>query len=448
MNKQMKNVSCILLVTVMLFAQCSYAAGEEAIETKPPVLLRINEDLLDVWAEMLGFSEPLKNLFTSGSYDDYFDAVQDYQPDFFFYGLGTPKEWFDKGIIESLTPTDAMLNEIASMPKYVQTVFRNELMTDERQLLGYPTSGYAICECPDFIGYWIPDAWNASPFKSMTPPSSFEEMLDFMEIYLDTPHDGFCFFRGFGDNSKNEYLVDLFLEPLMKSWIVQRRYAGEPIVFSDEQFVDLAGRAQKFYQKMLKSDYHRNVSKKKRYLFAHYQLRGWSYNMKDTFTCANIIPLRVTSDQPPLLNLGMRLNCVRSGSSYASYSDELFEATIPHVEQIRGMTVYDVWAFPDLFDLEAYNKDMDKRKVPKYQKYTREWVESIKNLDQYIVPCMENDDFIIFSQYSEFMRAKNQFFIKGKMTAEEFAAELDREWAAAIHGASDKDIGIEEFDDE
>ncbi len=52
------------------------------------------------------------------------------------------------------------------------------------------------------------------------------------------------------------------------------------------------------------------------------------------------------------------------------------------------------------------------------------------------------------SQYSEFMRAKNQFFIKGKMTAEEFAAELDREWAAAIHGASDKDIWIEEYDDE
>ena len=54
----------------------------------------------------------------------------------------------------------------------------------------------------------------------------------------------------------------MLMEPLMKSWIVQRRYAGEPIVFSDEQFVDLAGRAQKLYQKMLKSDYHRNVSKK------------------------------------------------------------------------------------------------------------------------------------------------------------------------------------------
>ena len=38
--------------------------------------------------------------------------------------------------------------------------------------------------------------------------------------------------------------------------------------------------------------------------------------------------------------------------------------------------------------------------------------------------------------------------IKGIMTAEEFAAELDREWAAAIHGANDKTIWIEGFGDE
>ena len=55
---------------------------------------------------------------------------------------------------------------------------------------------------------------------------------------------------------------------------------------------------------------------------------------------------------------------------------------------------------------------------------------------------------MIKSQYGECMRAKNQFFIKGKMNAEEFAAELDREWAAAIHGANDKTIWIEEFGDE
>ena len=46
------------------------------------------------------------------------------------------------------------------------------------------------------------------------------------------------------------------------------------------------------------------------------------------------------------------------------------------------------------------------------------------------------------------MRAEKRFFIEHKMTAEEFAAELDREWAAAIHGANDKTIWIEGFGDE
>ena len=64
------------------------------------------------------------------------------------------------------------------------------------------------------------------------------------------------------------------------------------------------------------------------------------------------------------------------------------------------------------------------------------------------MPCLEKSNWMIKSQYGECMRAKNQFFIKGKMNAEEFAAELDREWAAAIHGANDKTIWIEEFGDE
>ena len=87
-------------------------------------------------------------------------------------------------------------------------------------------------------------------------------------------------------------------------------------------------------------------------------------------------------------------------------------------------------------------------KSPKYQQYTRGWVESVKNLDQYITPCLEDGNYIIAGQYSEFMQAEKRYFMECKMTAEEFAEELDREWAAVNHGASDKDIWIEEFDDE
>ena len=65
MNKRIKEISCILLVAVMLVCQYSYAIGEQA--TEPPVLMGINEELLGVWAKELGFSEPFKNLFITKS---------------------------------------------------------------------------------------------------------------------------------------------------------------------------------------------------------------------------------------------------------------------------------------------------------------------------------------------------------------------------------------------
>ena len=87
-----------------------------------------------------------------------------------------------------------------------------------------------------------PDAWAASPFRDQTPPTSFSEMLDFMEVYLDTPHEGFLFYCANG-GSRLGFLNDLFVRPLMTSWVVQCRYAGLPVVFSDPQFIALAGRA-------------------------------------------------------------------------------------------------------------------------------------------------------------------------------------------------------------
>ena len=78
---------------------------------------------------------------------------------------------------------------------------------------------------------------------------------------------------------------------------------------------------------------------------------------------------------------------------------------------------------------------------------TGEWLNSVRDLDQYIIPTLECDIFP-YSQYSEFMRAVNRFYTKGLMTAEAYSAELDRIIAAGISGINDKDIWIEEFDDE
>ena len=143
----------------------------------------------------------------------------------------------------------------------------------------------------------------------------------------------------------------------------------------------------------------------------------------------------------------MELYYVSKTSPWAAHAGELFETAIPHVKTVRGMTHYDRWAFPDKFDLDAYNHDAKKNGVKKYDMITREWLNSVRDLDQYIIPTLERDIFP-YSQYGEFMRAANQFYTKGGMAAEAYAAELDRIIAAGISGANDKDVWIEEFDDE
>ena len=78
---------------------------------------------------------------------------------------------------------------------------------------------------------------------------------------------------------------------------------------------------------------------------------------------------------------------------------------------------------------------------------TREWLNSVKELDQYIIATLGRDPFPS-SQYGEWMRAANQFYTKGTMTAEAYAAELDRIIASGISGTNNKDIWIVEYDDE
>ena len=78
---------------------------------------------------------------------------------------------------------------------------------------------------------------------------------------------------------------------------------------------------------------------------------------------------------------------------------------------------------------------------------TREWLNSVKDLDQYIIPTLRRDIFP-YSRYGEYMRAANQFKRNGTMTAEAYAAELDRIVSAGVGCVNNKDVWIEEFDDE
>ncbi len=80
-------------------------------------------------------------------------------------------------MVAAFEPTELMREEMAAMPQYLQDVFRENLMTEDGKLLGYLRN----LEVQP-LGFYVPDAWEASPYRDMTPPSSVEEMLDSMTV--------------------------------------------------------------------------------------------------------------------------------------------------------------------------------------------------------------------------------------------------------------------------
>ena len=86
-----------------------------------------------------------------------------------------------------ITPDETLVNDLETMPPFTRELIRKYLVTEDGQFWG----------CADYFDlkamlFYVPDAWADSPFRDRTPPTSFEDFLDFAELYLDTPHEGFC----------------------------------------------------------------------------------------------------------------------------------------------------------------------------------------------------------------------------------------------------------------
>ena len=174
----MKRRICILLAAVMLISTCTAWAEKNG---ESLIVFETGESLAKEWSEMLGLENPPIELDCTESVMELVKG--DSAPDIFGYDFFALKE---AGMVAAFDPTELMKEEMAAMPQYLQDVLRDNLMTEDGKLSGYLDN---LDVQP--LGFYVPDAWEASPYRDMTPPSSVEEILDFLEIYLETPHDGF-----------------------------------------------------------------------------------------------------------------------------------------------------------------------------------------------------------------------------------------------------------------
>ena len=417
----MKRMICILLAAVMFVPACTAWAEKDR---KRLIVYDASENLAKEWSEMLGLEQPPIEFDTTESVMELVKG--DSAPDICGYDFFALKE---AGMVAAFEPTELMKEDMAAMPQYLQDVIREHLMTEDGKLSGYLDN---LDVQP--LGFYVPDAWEASPYRDMTPPSSIEEMLDFLEIYLDTPHDGFCFIHDATDGWWGRLWV---VTLLMRCWAIQSNYAKIPLRYNNPEFIRLLERTVDLFNRLLKVEKGRKNQKGRQLFQDNLFSRGPTGNNLDTITYASLIPWRLTKDQPPLIHVMADFYCVRTGSPYEDRAAELLERIIPGREaycsrEIRPL-IYE-FINPDRVDVEGFNKMILKKLGGKYswKLVTQEFIDSIWDIHKYAVPAIVPDDYQnLNSHIDEDPEALFGKLVNGEVTAADFAAKWDEmnDWA-------------------
>ena len=417
----MKRLICTLLAAMMLIPACAAWAEKDR---KSLIVYDASENLAKEWSQMLGLEQPPIEYDCTDSVMELIKG--DSAPDIFGYDFFALKE---AGMVAAFEPTELMKEEMAAMPQYLQDVIREHLMTEDGKLSGYLDN---LDVQP--LGFYVPDAWEASPYRDMTPPSSIEEMLDFLEIYLDTPHDGFCFIHDATDGWWGRLWV---VTLLMRCWAIQSNYAKIPLRYNNPEFIRLLERTVDLFNRLLKVEKGRKNQKGRQLFQDNLFSRGPTGNNLDTITYASLIPWRLTKDQPPLIHVMADFYCVRTGSPYEDRAAELLERIIPGREaycsrEIRPL-IYE-FINPDRVDVEGFNKMILKKLGGKYswKLVTQEFIDSIWDIHKYAVPAIVPDDYQnLNSHIDEDPEVLFGKLVNGEVTAADFAAKWDEmnDWA-------------------
>ncbi len=413
-------VCCVLAVAVLFTAAVSWA------DSGMPFVQHIWEDeILADWAGILGLDRAPESEPMNDRNEVLASLRSDNPPDFFAVDGYAFAEYRDAGFCAPFTPSKKMLDEIAAMPPVIRQLLEETVFTADGRMYAYPEDVYM-----EPMMFWVPEAWKDSPFREMTPPSSYTELLDFLEVYLDTPHEGFCFFY---DISGSTNPPRDWIYRLIESWLIQRLHHKQEVKYNDPEFISLLERTVELSRRLYKAEPNKK-KQKGRQLFQN-QCTGHTNNNLDTVTYASLIPWRITADQEPLVFTQLDLYCAREGSPFASRTTELFDCIVDnrlvtHAGEVKYLG--DLFLDRTRIDVEDYNRQILREYGSKwkYMYLTREYLDSIWETEKYGVPAV-----VCKSEYlaGSSLQSDEKCFrlirecADGKLAPAALAAEMDRQ---------------------
>ena len=218
--------------------------------------------------------------------------------------------------LADLSGSDRLTAEAARMHPWVR-----QLVTDEAgRLRALPVS--AILRPV----YWYQDAWDAAGLTVADAPTSFEELLDFLDAWAKAPRPGVCVSHLTRFNmGKAQYNYGAWLlEILLSAHEMQQRHAGERVDFETEAFIRLAERARETGLALYRAE-SKQAGEKKLQLFQSDLAGGEHANNGRPEGLSHTVPLRLTADQPALTYAAVEVVALRSGTLWLAEGFALLE---------------------------------------------------------------------------------------------------------------------------
>ena len=373
---------------------------------EPLTIQDIDPPLPQVWQRAYGAE------ITRRSYDFRVDQLTRLQaesgPDFFLVPTNTADyaALRDGGWLLDLSSNPMIAADTAALPP----VFRSVVVEENGAVYGVP-----LCAVFEDELYWIPEAWEAAGLSASSAPDSFAELLDFLAAYAAQPPEGFCVFtRCFEPNPPFTYRRWLLLL-LTDIWSVQAYGAGQAPHFSQPDFIALAARTLEVGKALDAAD-PASEREKLRLTPLFYggggRGRGYTASGKAAYSLNNLLPHRVTAQQPRLISVSLELLCCRADSPWADMAPAMLGEAIPFRQGWKTLYLH-----PDLGNLERVNAEIS---VPT-ARFTPEWLSSLSALT--LTPVAAPRFYASASR--DAYLALIDGAVKGSLSAEQFARELD-----------------------
>ncbi len=342
-------------------------------------------------------------------------------------------------------------------------VIRKELEKMHPSIAAQAMRDGRIYAVPQTIGfdYWLCDekGWEAAGLTKSDVPGTFPEFLDFLESWVartaKDPEHSVSVMNMWDETLYNEHsYANWLVGLLMENYIMQREYAGEPLLFDNPELISLLGRAKDIGHAIYQTE---PIGKQGTYgLFERNGTGSFRGNVPSMF-----LSLRMNANQPKLLCARLDMLAINAASEKKALALELMERIL---SEAKGRAVFGILLYKDAeplksegFDdtLARYSKnisDLEERlKAPKLDAAARDSLEADliklqKRLEdsmqwEYTISPEDLQAFKAFADTLYFpvpgiffiateegrnMKELEERFAAGNLSAKEFVKQMDR----------------------